>query len=69
MTKDGHFLLKNIMKAWGHKNALSTDEVLSAVGESLFKRVRGENRARFLVYQDDLSGADIYLRIPEASFQ
>ena len=69
VTKDGYFMLKDLMKTWGRKNALSTEEVLSAVGESMFKRVRGEHRAQFLVYQADLSGADIYLSIPEASVQ
>ena len=54
---------------WGHKNGLMTDEVLKAVSHTLFKRVRDENRARFLVYQDDRSGDDIYLRVPAVRFQ
>ena len=69
VTSDGYFMLKDLMKSWGHKNALSTEEVLSAVGEFMFKRVRGEHRAHFLVYQAGHRGADIYLSIPEASVQ
>ena len=68
-SPDGYFKLKDLMKAWGHKHALNTDEVLSAVGEFMFKRIRGVNRARFLVYQADVIGADIYLSIPEADVQ
>ena len=69
VTSDGYFNLKDIMKSWGHKNGLSTDEVLSAVGEFMFKRVHGEHRAHFLVYQADLHGSDILLSTPEDSVQ
>ena len=53
------------MKAWGHKHALSTEDVLNAVGGFMFKRVSGEMRAHFLVYRADSVGADIFLSIPE----
>ena len=68
-SPDGYFKLKDLMKAWGHKHALSTEDVLSAVGEFMFKRVRGEMGAHFLVYRADSVGADIYLSIPEPGVQ
>ena len=62
--KDNYFALKDIMRFWGDKHSLTTDEVLKAVSESMFHLVRGENRVRFLVYQDDVDGVDIFLSVP-----
>jgi hypothetical protein len=64
-SDDGYFKLKDIMKTWGRKHALNTEDVLGAIGGSMFKRMRNEMRANFLVYQEDVVGADISVSIPE----
>ena len=66
-SDDGYFKLKDIMKTWGRKHALNTEDVLGAIGGSMFKRMRNEMRANFLVYQEDVVGADIFVSIPEPS--
>ena len=66
-SDDGYFKLKDIMKTWGRKHALNTEAVLGAIGVSTFKRMRNEMRANFLVYQEDVVGADIFVSIPEPS--
>jgi hypothetical protein len=68
-SRDGYFKLKDLMKDWGDNLALSSGEVLSAVSENLFKEVRGEMRAHFLIWQEDVVGADILLSIPEPRVQ
>ena len=65
--KDNYFALKDIMSYWGNKHSLTSEEVLKAVSESLFHIVRGETRVRFLVYQDDADGVDIFLSVPANS--
>ena len=69
VTPDGYFKLKDLMKDWGYKHAVTTEDVLSAVGHNMFKVVRNETRVHFMVYQDDKFGADIYLSIPEHGVQ
>ena len=69
ITPDGYFSMKDIMRIWGHKNGLMTDEVLKAVSHSLSRLIQDEHRARFLVYQDDHRGDAIYLRVPAAMSQ
>jgi hypothetical protein len=64
-SADGYFKLKDLMKTWGRKHALNTEDVLGAIGGSMFKRMRNETRANFLVFQEDVVGADIFLSIPE----
>ena len=54
------------MRVWGRNEGLKFDEVLNAVGNSLFKRINDENRVRFCVYQDDHKGDAIFLRVPSA---
>jgi hypothetical protein len=55
------------MKTWGRDHQLSTEEVLGAVTSSLFKIMRQENRANFLIWQGDEAGAEILLSIPVPS--
>ena len=66
-TIDGYFHLKDLMQTWGRKHDLSTDEVLNAIAGSLFKSMRNETRANFLIFQEDEAGADILLSIPVPS--
>ena len=66
-TSDGYFRLKDLMETWGRKHDLSTEEVLNAIAGSLFKTMRNETRANFLIYQEDDAGADILLSIPVPS--
>jgi hypothetical protein len=66
-TFDGYFRLKDLMQTWGRKHDLSTEEVLNAIAGSLFKSMRNETRANFLIYQEDDAGADILLSIPVPS--
>ena len=64
LTSDGFYRLKDLMKTWGHKHHLSTEEVLSAIACSLFKVMKKVDRANFLVWQNDDADADIMLSIP-----
>ena len=66
-SDDGYFKLKDIMKTWGRKHALNTEDVLGAIGGSMFKRMRNEMRANVLVFQEDEAGAEILLSVPGRS--
>jgi hypothetical protein len=66
-TSDGYFKLKDLMKTWGRKHDLTTEDVLSAITGSLFKTMRNEMRANFLIFQEDEAGAEILLSIPDRS--
>ena len=66
-TSDGYFKLKDLMKTWGRKHDLTTEDVLSAIADSLFKTMRNERRVNFLVFQEDEAGAEILLSVPDRS--
>jgi hypothetical protein len=67
LTSDGYYRLKDLMKTWGRDHDLSTEKVLGAITSSLFKIMRKEHRANFLIWQGDEAGAEILLSIPVPS--
>ena len=69
MTVDRYFSLDDIMRVWGHKERLKYEDVLTALGFSLFRCLNDEHRVRFCVYQDDRSDDPIFIRVPPARFQ
>ena len=66
-TSDDYLKRKDLIKTWACTHNLTTEDVLSAIADSSFKTMRNEKRGNFLVFQEDVAGAETFLSIPDRS--